>query len=57
VPWTQKVDNDVGVLDHSFDLSLVFVIHAPIDPGPVCVVEILLVGPVVLSSLRCSECL
>jgi hypothetical protein len=57
VPRTQKVDNDVGVLDHSFDLSLVFVIHAIIDPGPVCVAERVLVGPVVLRSLRCSECL
>lgn len=57
MPGTEQVDHHVGILHHALDLRLVLVIHAPIDPGAVCMGRKVLVGPVVCSSLRCSECL
>lgn len=57
VPGAEQIDHYVGILHHALNLSLVLVIHAPINPSSICMWKGILVGPVVCSSFRCSECL
>lgn len=57
VPGAQKVDDHIGVLHHAFDLFLILVVHAVIDPAAILIGYSVRVGPQTLSSLRCSECL
>ena len=35
VSGAEQVDDHVGILDHSLDLCLIAVVHAPVDPGAV----------------------
>ena len=35
VPGAKQIDNHVGILQHAFDLSLVLVVHAVVQPRAV----------------------
>ena len=35
VSGTKQIDDDVRILDHLFNLMLVFIVHAIVEPGPV----------------------
>jgi len=55
VSWTQKIDYDVRILDHSLNLVLVLIVHVVIDPGTIYIDLKILFGPVVLNYLMFSE--